>query len=102
MNTTKDDAIEAFVARLVLERKYPSMDSRVREELTRDLTLRVEKYVTMSIVAKLPSERLPEFQKLMEEGDNDETVAAFCKEHVPHLDEVTATALLRFRDTYLG
>ena len=73
----------------------------VKVELHKQLSERMEALVNAAIVAALPPSSLEEFQKVLDQNDQNATVA-FCESKIPNMDEVVAKALMQFKEDYLG
>jgi hypothetical protein len=95
------DAIRTFVERLVAEKGFSGLEPEVLEQIKKDLEDRVEDRVNAAILNSLPEDKLPEFERLLQEG-SDEEIQQFCVAQVPDLESVIATTLISFRSTYLG
>jgi hypothetical protein len=100
MNTTSP-SLEAFVDRLLDEKGLEGLDAEVLAQVRTDLMSRLEDRVNAAILAHMPEDQLPAFLKVLDSGDSAE-IQKFCVKHVPSLDEVVATELLGFRETYVG
>lgn len=98
---TEELSLEGFAEKLLEEKKLTSLDHEIREQLRRDLTDRLEDAVNAALLEKLPPERAPELDTVLNSGSESEA-QEFFKTHVPDADEVIASALLRFKQTYLG
>lgn len=99
--TLTPEGFELFVDRLVEEKNLTNVDPEVLKELKSDLVKRVEDRVNAMIIERLPAEKLPEFEKLLDGGDNA-AIQSFSETNIPNLPEVIAAELLAFRQTYLG
>ena len=97
MNTT----IDMFVQRLIDEKKLAGLDPEVKTQVVKDLTDRVEDRINATVLASLPPDKIPEFTKLLETG-NEEAAHAFVGANIPNLDEIIAAELLQFKHTYLN
>ena len=93
--------LEDFVGKLVEEKGLGHLDPEVLTQLKKDLLGRLEDRVNAIVLAKMPPEKLEEFEKLVDAG-NEEKIQVFCSENIPNLDQSIAAELLAFRQTYLG
>lgn len=100
-NNSNSQVLEQFVDRLMAEKKLDGLDEAVKLQMKEDLLLRAEEAVKATIFSNLPEEKLPEFNSLLEAGQ-DENLQAFIKEAIPNMAELTAQALLDMRAAYLG
>ncbi|EKE15769.1 MAG: hypothetical protein ACD_11C00106G0009 [uncultured bacterium] len=93
--------INAFVEKLVEEKKFENVDADVLNQIKMDLTERVEDRINATILENMPKDKLEEFSALLD-GANSEQIDIFCRQNIFNLDEVLAGALVEFRDTYLN
>jgi Protein of unknown function (DUF5663) len=100
MDTTQT-SLDEFVTRLIEEKGLNGLDAEVLEQVTQDLRSRVEDRINAKIVSALPETELPAFSKILEDG-TEEQVLAFCAEHIPDMDNLVASELLAFRETYVA
>lgn len=98
---SSSQALTTFVDRLLEEKGLSSMDPMILAELRSDLQGRVEKHVNVALLAALPPQELPEFDRILASGDTAAT-QEFLQTKIPDAANVVAAALLRFRDTYLS
>ena len=93
--------IEEYVDRLVEDRGFNEQNPEIIAQIKSDLLDRVENTINAMIVVNLNSEKLPLFEKILENG-SDEEIQNFVKSNVPDIDEKVATELLNFKNIYLG
>ena len=62
---------------------------------------RVENRINAMIISELDSEKLPGFEKILENGSEEE-IQKFVKDNIPDIDERVAAELLTFKNIYLG
>lgn len=95
--------LEMFVDRLVEEKKLPeNLEKEVVDQIKSDLLERAEDRVNAVIINNLSTEKLEEFNKMLDENKSDEEVQKFCSENIPNLPELIATELISFKQTYLS
>ena len=97
-----NDTLEVFVGRLLDERGVGDIGEEVLAQMKADLLERVEDRINMCIVEHLPPEALAEFEQLLDSDATDEQVQEFCGKKIANIDEVIASELLQFRQTYLS
>lgn len=97
-----NNTLETFVDRLIEEKGLDFVDAEVLVQMKGDLMDRVESRVNASILEYMPPEALPQFEELLDADVSDEEMQAFCAKQIPNMEEVLASALLEFRQTYLS
>lgn len=90
-----------FINRLVEEKGLENLAAESQAQVKKDLKERLERQVNAAILSRLPEQKLPEFEKLLDSGGDSE-IQAFCAANIEDLDQVIARSLLAFRATYLG
>lgn len=90
-----------YVDRLVAEKGFAEKDPEVIAQIKADLLERVENTIDAMIMRNLDESVLPEFDKVLENGNNEDA-QDFIKQHIPDIDEKVASELLAFRTTYLS
>lgn len=101
MKQNQNNPIEKFAEQLLKEKNLSVEDPDVLTELKNDLVDRVEGHINATVLENMPPEKIEEFEKIVESG-NEVEIQEFCQRHISNLDEVVAKALLRFRSVYLG
>jgi hypothetical protein len=99
MNT--EQTLATFVAKLIDEKGLNGLDTEVKEQVVNDLLDRVEDRINAEILSHMPSDKVSEFNTVLDSGD-EAAIQAFITSSVPDLDNIVAAALLAFRATYLG
>lgn len=99
--TNPSPSLELFVNQLVAEKGLEGLDDEVLAQVKEDLMSRVEDRVNAAILARMPEDQLPAFEKVLDGGDQ-KAIQAFCHKHVDDMDNVVAAELLSFRETYVG
>lgn len=95
------DSLDLFVEKLVAEKKFPELDAEVLTQIKADVKVRAEQHINGAIFAALPPEKVEEFDKLLNTATEEE-IQKFCSENIGDVTEVTALALINFRNSYLG
>jgi hypothetical protein len=96
--------IEQFVKQLLQDKGLPeNLDPEVYNKLVGDLSERVEKLINTRILETLNDEQLDQFEHLInKQPENKEALQKFVEENVPEREQITTSALMEFRDLYLG
>ena len=90
-----------FVKKLIEEKKYENIDPEVMEQIEADLVDRVEDRINATILERMPKEKMPEFEMLLNSGTPEE-IQSFCEQSITDFPNVLAQAMMDFRKTYLG
>ena len=93
--------IEEFVNKLIEDKGFNEQDPDVLAQMKSDLLDRVENRINAMIISELDSEKLPGFEKILENGSEEE-IQKFVKDNIPDIDERVAAELLTFKNIYLG
>ncbi len=93
--------VEEFVDKLVEDKGFNEQDPEVIEQIKNDLIDRVENRVNAMILSELKPEKITDFEKALDSG-NDEEIQKFIKENIEDIDEKIARELLAFKSIYLG
>jgi len=93
--------IEEFVDKLIEDKGFNEQDPDIIAQMKSDLLDRVENRINAMIISKLNPEKLPDFEKVLENGSEEE-IQKFVKENIPDIEEKVAKELLDFKNIYLG
>lgn len=93
--------INSFVDLLIEKKGFNETDPDVIAQIKSDLLDRVENRINAMIVSNLNGDKLSDFEKLLENGSEEE-MQAFVKSDIPDIDEKVARELLTFKNIYLG
>lgn len=95
--------LEKFIEQLLQEKGMPAgIDPEVRTQLVKDLTTKVEDLINRRMIDSLNDDQVVEFNHLLDSDPSAEAVHEFVDKNVSNKEEVTAAALLEFRELYLG
>ncbi|MEK7144623.1 MAG: hypothetical protein AAB794_02095 [Patescibacteria group bacterium] len=100
MSTPPQD-LKAFADKLIEEKGLTDLDVAVRTQVRMDLLSRMEDRINAEIIANLPKEDLPAFERMLDTG-NERDIRQFCAHRIAGLDEIVARTLLAFRQIYLA
>ena len=93
--------LDEFISRLVEEKGFNTKEVEVIDQIKADLMSRVEDRINAMIISNLDVEVLPEFEAIIDAGDESK-VEAFVKKNIPDIDEKLAAELLAFKSMYLS
>lgn len=94
--------IHTFLDGLLTDAGITTLDNDTREEMIKELFVRLDHYITTVLIEKLPPENLDEFMKLNEEKKPMSEIQKYLMSKMPNAAEIFATAFAEFRDLYLG
>ncbi len=96
------DIVEAFVDQIIRDRNFQSEDEEFKKQVKADLMDRAQRRLNAALIENMPPAQMGDFEALLARSAPDAEVMAFCKQHIPDLEAVMATALLDLRTTYLA
>ena len=99
--STMEYTISAFIDKLLKEKGVTGLSDEVMTQMKSDLVERAENMVNANILANMPKDSLEEFEKKLDEG-NDEEIQIFCRKNIPNLDQITSDALVKLQKIYLA
>ncbi len=99
--TKRSQALNIFVEKLIEEKNFENINPETMEQIRADLLKRVEDKINVTILQHVPSEKLEDFNKLLDNPD-EEKIHKFCSENISNLDEIIAETLMNFRSIYLN
>lgn len=93
--------IEEFVEKLVHEKNFDTKDPEVLAQIKADLLKRIEDRIDTMIMTNMPKEKIAEFGNVLDSGD-EAKITSYIRNHIPDIDEKTASVLLSFRTAYIS
>ena len=99
--TQQDVSLSGFVEKLLEEKGMTNLDPEVFEQVKKDLVDRVEDRINALVLRELPPEKLEDFEKVLD-GGNDTEIEKFIEGNIEDREQKIAAELLAFRQTYLG
>ena len=97
-----DPQVRTYIEGLLQDAGMTSVDDAMREEMIKELYVRLDTYLASVIAENLPPQHFDEFIKMNEEKKSKQEVETFLKDKVPSIDQVFAKAFADFRAMYLG
>ncbi|MEA2701665.1 MAG: hypothetical protein QOE22_374 [Candidatus Parcubacteria bacterium] len=92
--------MEQFIDDLMEERGFNEEPPEVQAQIKADLLESAERRVNAMILANIPPDDLPAFEKALD--GSEEEAQAFVRKRIPDIDQKVATELLNFRIAYIG
>ncbi|MEI6650394.1 MAG: hypothetical protein WCL23_03080 [Candidatus Moraniibacteriota bacterium] len=98
-----NDETQIFLERLVEEKGFVNLSEKLKADILDGLNARLVSFIVAAIAERLSEEDAERMNEIMEEGKemSMDTVIDFLNDRVPDLGEVTAGAMMDFRETYL-
>jgi uncharacterized protein DUF5663 len=93
--------LDTFITNLIDQRGYEEAPQEIKEQLSKDLKARLDKFVVSRTVAEFADKEVDEFEKMLDEDKPTEELTQFAKSHIPDYQTFMTTTLLLFRDAYL-
>ncbi len=96
------EEIRGYLDSLLKDAGMTSLDAEMHEEMIKELYVRLDNFITTTIIDKLPPEHLEEFVKMNEDLKPQSEIEQYLKENMPNSQDVLSQAFIDFRDLYLG
>lgn len=94
--------IRAFLEGILQDSGMVTLDEVTREDMIKELFVRLDKHLTNTIVESLPDEHIDAFLKMQEENKPREEIEQFIIDKIPDSQQVFINAFSAFRNEYLG
>jgi len=94
--------VKVYLEGLLEDAGITPVDELMKEELLKEIYVRLDNYLATVILDNMPTEHLDTFIKMNEEKKSKEEMETFFKEKVPNYKEILTKAFAGFRDLYLG
>ncbi len=94
--------LDKYIEDLIDQKNYPDITQEVRDELKKDITLRLNDFIMARVIAAFSDDDVLEFEKLLKANAPQEELQQFTATHIPEFETFLTSVLLEFRDVYLG
>lgn len=94
--------LEEFAENLLQEKDLRNIDEPTLRQMREDLVERLELVTDRVVVENIPKEKLPEFEKMIDEGAGPDQIQEFVSNNVSDLGPKLTEAYFDFRRLYLG
>lgn len=101
MSQYTSSATAMFLEKLIETAHGTSLPEQLRAQMMEDLNVRLYQHLQLSYLQVLSDESTRAYEELLVNDASQEDVEKFLAEHIPRITELTAEALLEFRDVYL-
>lgn len=95
------DEIKLYLENILEETGVMYADSVMKEKMLNALFVRLDRFITTTIINSLPAEKLEQFRKINEASKSSEEIEAFLKINIPRPEETFQEAFSEFRRIYL-
>jgi hypothetical protein len=97
------NVLEQFATQLLKEKSLPpNLQPAVYEQMVRDLSERANDLINRRLIDAMTEEQADRFDQLLQTNPDVRAVQAFIEASVPNRDLVVSSALIEFRNLYLG
>ena len=93
---------DLYLDRLISDAHKGNLTDNLKEEIKRDLYGRLENFLLTSFIQAMPNDAADKFDELMNSTPDQADVQNFLRQNIENIDQVSAGALLEFKDVYLG
>jgi hypothetical protein len=97
-----NQSVQQFIDKLIDEREFGDITPEVREELVKDLLVRLDDFIMARIIASLGDEDLAKFEQLLKNKASDEEIQKLTSAAIPDFTNFLTKVLVEFRAVYLG
>lgn len=94
--------IKSFLESLLADAGMTTLDEQTREEMVKELYVRLDHYLTNTIIENMPPAHLEEFVKMNESKKSMDEVQEFLISKMPDAQGVFVKAFDDFRNLYLS
>lgn len=94
--------VRTFLEGLLQDAGMTFTDNEMKEEMVKELYVRLDNYIASAVVDYLPKEHFDTFIKMNEEKKSKQEIENFLKEKIPDAQNVFTKAFSDFRAMYLG
>lgn len=95
------ESMNQFVDELITKKGLTNLDKEVIAQIKSDLLERLENRLNASILAEMPADKIEEFEKILDSG-NDSEIQDFIKANVVNLEQILAVEIINFQKLYLS
>lgn len=94
--------IKIFLESILKDAGMMTLDDGAKEEMIKELFVRLDKHLTNTIVESLPDEHIDAFLKMQEENKSRQEIEQFIIDKIPNSQQVFINAFSSFRNEYLS
>lgn len=98
----ENESVLAYIEKLIDEKKYPDLMPEAREEMKKDLIVRLDDFIASRIIAGLSDEDVVQFEQMLKNNTPEEQIQQFVSTHIEDFSAFLTNIFLEFRALYLG
>jgi hypothetical protein len=102
MDTGSPQNLDAYIEDLINQKNYPDLTPEVRDELKRDIALRLNDFIMARVIAAFTDEDVAAFEELLKQNKSQAELHQFAVEHIPNFTNFLTNVLIEFQSVYLG
>ena len=91
-----------FIDTLLEEKGLTNLEPEVLKEIKHNLQARLDNWINARILEKIPSDRLDDFEDLLDKKASQEKMLKFLEPYIETPENFLASILLNFRATFLA
>lgn len=99
---TPQTAIGKFIDTLIEEKGFTAISEEVRNEIKKDLTIRLDDFIAARVISALTDTDVATFEEMLKAQKSNEDVQKFVADHIPDFINFLTNVLIEFRGVYLG
>lgn len=96
------DAISKFISDLIEAKNFKTLDDDVRQQLEKDLKIRLLNQIDRAVIEKLPENKVDGLNDLLDRNASQQEIQQYIDMSGVNRQKVTLETMLRFRSLYLG
>jgi hypothetical protein len=96
------DEVRGFLEGMLNDASITALDDDAREDMIRELFVRLDSFMATRLLDQLPKEKVEEFIRMNEEKKSREELELFIKDNIPNAAQFFANIFTDFRESYLG
>ena len=94
--------IRSFLESLLKDANMLNIDEAMKEEMLKELYVRLDNHIITSIIDNLPPDQMETFIQMNEQKRSQSEIQQFLLDKIPNAQEIMALAFSDFRNLYLG
>jgi len=97
-----DENVELYLKEILRDADLLSSSKALNEEIMQELFVRLDNYLSVVILNHLPSNKIEEYIRMIEEGQPKHEIERFLTTNIPNTTDVFKNAFIDFRNLFLS